>query len=273
MTGEFATPSPDPAWAGAPINPMPVADGPPGPPISIAVPALVRRGDGFSKPSTTAPRWRSTGCSGPGRTSLPFRRCSTAMKTTPSTPGSESAATFGEWWLRRMIQTPYPLLEKMTLFWHGHFAVRNLPVRNGRLMARYVRMLRQHALGRFQPLLDAVIADPAVRLTYNASANRRRMPVLDLWRTVLDQFTLGPGQATERDVQETARRSSGLTVMRVPVPYARAKSRRRHEDDSGRNRPLGRGRRGAADPAEPCHGAAPGPSVPSLVHLGGRRAE
>ncbi|MGC8640798.1 MAG: DUF1800 domain-containing protein [Isosphaeraceae bacterium] len=129
-------------------------------------------------------------------------------------PGSDSADTFREWWLRRMIQTPHPLLEKMTLFWHGHFAARSFPVKNGRLMARYVRSLRTHALGRFQPLLAAVVADPAVRLSYNTAANRRGMPDISLARSLLEQFTLGPGVATERDVSETARALSGLTVLR-----------------------------------------------------------
>lgn len=129
-------------------------------------------------------------------------------------PGSESADTFREWWLRRMIQTPHPLLEKMTLFWHGHFAARNFPVKNGRLTAHYVRSLRTHALGTLQPLLAAVVADPAMRLSYNTAANRRRMPEISLARALLEQFTLGPGAATERDVSETARALSGLTVLR-----------------------------------------------------------
>jgi uncharacterized protein (DUF1800 family) len=129
-------------------------------------------------------------------------------------PGAESADVLCEWWLRRMIQTPYPLLEKMTLFWHGHFAVRNFEVKNGRLMARYVGQLRRHALGRFEPLLCAVVADPAVRLSFNASANRKRALDLTLSRALLERFTLGPGAATERDVHEAARVITGLVVLR-----------------------------------------------------------
>jgi uncharacterized protein (DUF1800 family) len=129
-------------------------------------------------------------------------------------PGAESADALCEWWLRRMIQTPHPFLERMTLHWHGHFAVRNFQVKNGRLMARYVGQLRQHALGRFAPLLSAMVDDPAVRLSFNASANRKRAPDLTLARALLERFTLGPGAATERDVRESARALSGLVVLR-----------------------------------------------------------
>ena len=132
-----------------------------------------------------------------------------------------------------MIQTPHPLQEKMTLFWHGHFAARNFLVKNGRLMARYVGQLREHALGRFQPLLSAVVQDPAVRLSYDANANRKATPDLTLARALLERFTLGPGVATERDVRETARALSGLTVLRNQSRFLP------HEHDGGAKVVLG----------------------------------
>ena len=58
------------------------------------------------------------------------------------------------WWLRRMMETPHPLLEKMTLFWHSYFAVNAGPVNNPGLMRDYVRLLRSHALGSFDSLLQ-----------------------------------------------------------------------------------------------------------------------
>jgi uncharacterized protein (DUF1800 family) len=163
-------------------------------------------------------------CDGPARTIdrllrpeadlAEFQRTFDQYEQEAIDPGAESADVLCEWWLRRMIQTPHPLLEKMTLLWHGHFAARNFQVKNGRLMARYMARLRQHALGRFAPLLSAMVDDPAVRLSYNASANRKRAPDLTLAKALLERFTLGPGTATERDVRESARALSGLVVLR-----------------------------------------------------------
>ena len=51
------------------------------------------------------------------------------------------------WWLHRMRHTPAPLVEKATLFWHGHFATSAAKVRDPQLMFRQNELLRQHALG------------------------------------------------------------------------------------------------------------------------------
>jgi len=143
-----------------------------------------------------------------------FDRTFDAYEAAAIDPESLTTDTLCEWWLRRMIQTPHPLQEKMILCWHGHFAVRNFVVKNGRLMARYVGQLRMHALGRFQPLLSAVIAEPAVRLSFDANANRKRTLDLALARALLERFSVGAGVATERDVREAARALTGLAVLR-----------------------------------------------------------
>ncbi|MEJ2704821.1 MAG: DUF1800 family protein [Sedimentisphaerales bacterium] len=58
-----------------------------------------------------------------------------------------SASDLRAWWLRRMIQTPHPLLEKMTLFWHSYFATSAMEVKDAQLMRQYVWLLRSQALG------------------------------------------------------------------------------------------------------------------------------
>ncbi len=143
-----------------------------------------------------------------------FNRTFDAYEAADIDPDAVTADTLCEWWLRRMIQTPHPLQEKMTLCWHGHFAARNFVVKNGRLMARYVGRLREHALGRFQPLLSAVLQEPAVRLSFGANANRKITLDLALARALLERFSVGSGVATERDVRETARALTGLAVLR-----------------------------------------------------------
>jgi uncharacterized protein (DUF1800 family) len=119
------------------------------------------------------------------------------------------------WWLRRMLETPFPLLEKLTLFWHGHFAVSQAEVARGPLMQRHVKMLREHALGDFQSLLKAVMLDPATLISLEAQKSRKAMPPTTLARTLLTHFTVGEGNFTEEDVAETARAFTGWFVFRT----------------------------------------------------------
>jgi hypothetical protein len=148
--------------------------------------------------------------------------------------GPQDTASLRAWWLRRMLTTPHPLQEKMTLFWHGHFAVSNGRVGDARLMRALVGKLRTHALGSFRTLLDAVVGDPAVALGLGAKIGRKARPNEEFARVLLAEFTLGPDACTERDVRESARAFTGWSVLR---------GRRRYfarEHDGGRKRILGR---------------------------------
>ena len=147
--------------------------------------------------------------------------------------GTGSVDVLGTWWLRRMIQTPQPLLEKMTLFWHNHFAASNLQVQSGWLMYRHLKMLRRHALGLFPPLLAAIVRDPAMLLGLEAQANRKAQPTETFARTLLEEFCLGPGQASPTDVHETARALTGWTVLRSQSRFLA------HEHDDGSKTILG----------------------------------
>src|SRR5262249_51847786 len=66
------------------------------------------------------------------------------------------------WWLYRMLYDPDPLRERLTLFWHGHFATSNRKVQNVPLMLRQNELLRRHALGDFAEMLTGIIADGAM---------------------------------------------------------------------------------------------------------------
>ncbi len=123
------------------------------------------------------------------------------------------------WWLRRMIQTPHPLLEKMTLFWHGYFAVSGAKVESAGLMLEHVQLLRRYALGRFEPLLEAVSHDPAMLLSFGAAANRKARPSGDFARALLGQFGLGAGNFSEEDASEVARAFTGWFVLRNELRY------------------------------------------------------
>ena len=119
------------------------------------------------------------------------------------------------WWLRRFLQTPFPLLEKLTLFWHGHFAVSQTEVSRGPLMQRHVKMLREHALGNFTTLLKAVMLDPATLVCLEAQKSRKATPPTALAQTLLTHFTVGEGNFTETDVADTARAFTGWFVFRT----------------------------------------------------------
>ena len=123
------------------------------------------------------------------------------------------------WWLRRMIQTPHPLQEKMTLFWHSHFATNAAVVKNARLMQQHVRLLRSQALGSFRILLEGISQDPAVLLWMGAEANRKAYPNEDLARAIMETFTLGPNHCTEDDIRAASRAFTGWFVLRNNLRY------------------------------------------------------
>jgi uncharacterized protein (DUF1800 family) len=116
-------------------------------------------------------------------------------------------------WLYRMIFTAHPLRERMTVFWHNHFATSNTKVNNTALMQRQNDLLRTHALGRFLPLLAAVAKDPAMLIWLDSTANRKAHPNENFAREVMELFTLGRGRYTERDIQEAARAFTGWFVQ------------------------------------------------------------
>lgn len=120
--------------------------------------------------------------------------------------GSESADGLRPWWLMRMMQSPHPLLEKMTFFWHNHFAISGAKVKNARMMLGYVQQLRGEALGRFDSMLAGLSHDPAILLARDAAANRKAMPCEHVPREFMLRTCLGTGHFSENDVREPAGR-------------------------------------------------------------------
>ena len=112
-------------------------------------------------------------------------------------------------WLNRILHGPDPLREKLTLFWHGHFATSNKKVESVALMDRQNETLRTHALGGFAALLEAMIADPAMLVWLDGGTSKKDKPNENFAREFLELFTLGAGHYTERDVREAARAFTG----------------------------------------------------------------
>ena len=144
------------------------------------------------------------------------------------------------WWLLRMLEGPDPLIERLTLLWHNHFATSMAKVPLP-LMRRQNEIFREHATGRFGKLLADVLRDPAVLLWLDAPANLKEHPNENLARELLELFTLGVDQFTERDVKETARALTGWTVVDNEFSF----DRRLH--DSGPKEIFGQKREFTAD--------------------------
>ena len=115
------------------------------------------------------------------------------------------------WWLDRMLRTNRPLVEKMTLFWHGHFATALGKVQP-QYMVGQINLFRQLALVRFPVLLSAVTRDPAMLIWLDNRANAKAHPNENYAREVMELFALGLGNYTEDDVKEAARAFTGWTL-------------------------------------------------------------
>jgi hypothetical protein len=115
------------------------------------------------------------------------------------------------WWADRMVATPRPLEEKMTLFWHGHFATSETKVRDYRKLLLQNQTLREHATGNFRDLLLAVMRDPAMLVYLDNGQNVKDHPNENFGRELLELFTMGVGNYTEHDIREASRAFTGWT--------------------------------------------------------------
>jgi uncharacterized protein (DUF1800 family) len=109
-------------------------------------------------------------------------------------------------WVKNMASGESMLREKMTLFWHGHFACR---IRQPLLTQIQNNVIRENALGKFSDLLLAVSKDPAMLQFLNNQQNKKNSPNENFAREVMELFTLGRGNYTEKDIKEAARAFTG----------------------------------------------------------------
>ena len=110
------------------------------------------------------------------------------------------------WWLHRMVSSPRPLQEKLTLFWHDHFATTD---QDTPMMLAQNRTLRRHALGDFPVLLREVTTDPAMLLHLSLANSDPEAPNENFARELMELYTLARGYS-ERDIREAARALTGF---------------------------------------------------------------
>ena len=109
-------------------------------------------------------------------------------------------------WINKMSSTNVQLREKMTLFWHNHFACRS----NNALYAQQLNNIqRTHALGNFRDLVLEVSKSPAMLQFLNNQQNHKGHPNENFARELMELFTIGRGNYTEQDIKESARAFTG----------------------------------------------------------------
>jgi uncharacterized protein (DUF1800 family) len=117
-------------------------------------------------------------------------------------------------WVARMMLTRRPMLERMTLFWHGLLTsgLSKVGGKRGALMLNQNQFFREHAFGAFDVLLKGVVRDPAMMIWLDIETSKKGHPNENYARELMELFTLGIGQYSEQDVRESARAHTGYSL-------------------------------------------------------------
>ena len=125
---------------------------------------------------------------------------------------AQQSVQLGRWWLDRMAAVDQPYPERMTWFWHGHFATSVRKVKSPQLMHTQNETMRSLGRGDFRALAQAMIIDPAMLVWLDGGGNKLGKPNENLAREFMELFTLGVGNYTESDVRDAARALTGWKV-------------------------------------------------------------
>lgn len=117
------------------------------------------------------------------------------------------------WWFQEMVTTQAPIVEKMALFWHGHFTTEYKRVKNLQFLLQQNQLFRKYALGSFKNLLRDVSKSPAMLKYLDGAKNHKNKPNENFAREVMELFTLGEGKGyQEQDIKEAARAFTGWGI-------------------------------------------------------------
>jgi uncharacterized protein (DUF1800 family) len=131
------------------------------------------------------------------------------------------------WWIDSMARGDDPLLDRMTLFWHGLLTSSIEQVKRSYPMLQQNQLLRANALGSYSDLLYGIAKDPAMLIFLNNNSNRKGNPNENLARELMELFSLGVGNYSEEDIKEAARALTGRSTTREGNYEYRA---RQHDD-------------------------------------------
>ena len=140
------------------------------------------------------------------------------------------------WWLNRMVAGPRPLQEKLTLFWHGHFATSMVKVRSAYLMWRQNDLFRRFGAGSWLSLLLEASKDPAMMVWLDQAQSRASRPNENFAREVMELFALGEGHYSEDDIRDAARAFTDWAYDRIGQTFVS----RPRQRDVGEKTVLGR---------------------------------
>jgi uncharacterized protein (DUF1800 family) len=132
---------------------------------------------------------------------------------------TQDLAALQTWWMDRMIATSTPLRERLTLFWHGHFATGVSKVRDPKLMYLQNELFRASGASGFEALMQAVAKDGAMMVWLDTITDKAQHPNENFAREMLELFTLGIGNYTQADVTAGARAFTGWTYNRRQYQY------------------------------------------------------
>jgi uncharacterized protein (DUF1800 family) len=124
-----------------------------------------------------------------------------------------------QWWIDRMVDSPTPMQEKMTWFWHGHFCSSWDKVSSARLMTDQNKLFRDQAFGNFRTLTQAMSLQPAMLYYLDNVDNVKRSPNQNFARELMELFTIGVGNYSEDDVTAAAKAWTGHGVNRATDTY------------------------------------------------------
>ncbi len=127
--------------------------------------------------------------------------------------GGGDADGLRAWLIARQARCAHQVREKIALFWHSHFATSLLKVRKVDWMARQYRLFLRHGLGTFETLLRAVTRDPAMIRWLDNETNAKGHANENYGRELLELFTLGDGNYTEKDIKEASRAFTGWHIL------------------------------------------------------------
>ena len=139
----------------------------------------------------------------------PLKALPTAFNNPNQPPG---AIQIRAAWLQRMLEGMEPIRERMTLFFHNHFANSINKIQDARLMQRQNDLIRKHALGKFGLFLKEMSRDASMLIYLDSNQNVKKHPNENYAREVMELFSLGVGNYKEKDVQEAARAFTGWHV-------------------------------------------------------------